>query len=145
MKIFFYALREYDEQKYVEKFSKQYAFEYGFTSDYPSMDNVQLAKGYEAISIITNPMYPDILDAFHNVGVKYISTRSIGYEHIDIEHAHSIGMRIAHVKYSPNSVANYAIMLILMACRNMPWIMKKLTARTIRSRVRWEKNCRHQR
>ena len=31
MKIFFYALREYDEQKYVEKFSKQYAFEYGFT------------------------------------------------------------------------------------------------------------------
>ena len=32
MKIFFYALREYDEQKYVEKFSKQYAFEYGFTS-----------------------------------------------------------------------------------------------------------------
>ena len=125
MKIFFYALREYDEQKYVEKFSKQYAFEYGFTSDYLSMENVQLAKGYDAISIITNPMYPDILDAFRNVGVKYISTRSIGYEHIDIEHAHSIGMRIAHVKYSPNSVANYAVMLILMACRNMPWIMKK--------------------
>ncbi len=125
MKIFFYALREYDEQKYVEKFAEQYSFEYGFTSDYPSMENVQLAKGYDAISIITNPMYPDILDAFHNVGVKYISTRSIGYEHIDIEHAHSIGMRIAHVKYSPNSVANYAIMLILMACRNMPWIMKK--------------------
>ncbi len=125
MKIFFYALREYDEQKYVEKFAEQYSFEYGFTSDYPSMENVQLAKGYDAISIITNPMYPDILDAFRNVGVKYISTRSIGYEHIDIEHAYSIGMRIAHVKYSPNSVANYAIMLILMACRNMPWIMKK--------------------
>ncbi len=38
MKIFFYALRGYDEQKYVEKFARQYAFEYGFTSDYPSMD-----------------------------------------------------------------------------------------------------------
>ena len=35
MKIFFYALREYDEQKYVEKFAKQYSFEYAFTSDYP--------------------------------------------------------------------------------------------------------------
>lgn len=45
MKIFFYALREYDEQKYVEKFAEQYSFEYGFTSDYPSMENVQLAKG----------------------------------------------------------------------------------------------------
>lgn len=59
------------------------------------------------------------------MGVKYISTRSIGYEHIDVGCAHSLGMRVAHVVYSPNSVANYAIMLILMACRNMPWIMKK--------------------
>ncbi len=125
MKIFFYALREYDEQKYVEKFAGQYAFEYGFTSAYPSMDNVQLAKGYDAISIITNPMYPEILKAFYDVGVRYISTRSIGYEHIDIEYAHSLGMRASHVVYSPNSVANYTIMLILMACRNMPWIMKK--------------------
>lgn len=125
MKIFFYALREYDEQKYVEKFARQYAFEYGFTSDYPSMDNVQLAKGYDAISIITNPMYPEILKAFHDVGVRYISTRSIGYEHIDVDYAHSLGMRASHVVYSPNSVANYTIMLILMACRNMPWIMKK--------------------
>ena len=125
MKIFFYALREYDEQKYVEKFAKQYAFDYGFTSAYPSMDNVQLAKGYDAISIITNPMYPEILKAFHDVGVRYISTRSIGYEHIDVDYAHSLGMRASHVVYSPNSVANYTIMLILMACRNMPWIMKK--------------------
>jgi lactate dehydrogenase-like 2-hydroxyacid dehydrogenase len=125
MKIFFYALREYDEKKYVEKFAEQYSFEYGFTSDYPSMDNVELAEGYDAISIITNPMYPEILDAFHKKGVKYISTRSIGYEHIDIKYAHSIGMRAAHVVYSQNSVANYAIMLMLMACRNMPWIMKK--------------------
>ena len=125
MKIFFYALREYDEKKYVEKFAEQYSFEYGFTSDYPSLDNVELAEGYDAISIINNPMYPEILDAFHNKGIKYISTRSIGYEHIDIKYAHSIGMRAAHVVYSPNSVANYAIMLMLMACRNMPWIMKK--------------------
>ena len=110
MKIFFYALREYDEKKYVEKFAEQYSFEYGFTSDYPSMDNVELAEGYDAISIITNPMYPEILDAFHKKGVKYISTRSIGYEHIDIKYAHSIGMRAAHVVYSQNSVANYAIM-----------------------------------
>ena len=39
----------------------------------------------------------EILDALHNEGVKYISTRSIGYEHIDIKYAHSIGMRAAHI------------------------------------------------
>ena len=100
-----YALKA-NGQKYVEKFAKQYSFEYAFTSDYPSMDNIGLAKGYDAISIITNPMYPEILDALHNEGIKYISTRSIGYEHIDIKYAHSIGMRAAHVVYSPNSVGN---------------------------------------
>lgn len=125
MKIFFYALRQYDELKYVEKFAQEYDFEYEYTSDYPSLDNVELAKGYDAISIITNPMYPEILDAFHAAGVKYISTRSIGYEHIDVKYAHSIGMKVSHVVYSPNSVANFTIMLMLMACRNMPWIMKK--------------------
>ncbi len=125
MKIFFYALRQYDELKYVEKFAQQYDFEYEYTSDYPSLDNVELAKGYDAISIITNPMYPEILDAFRAAGVKYISTRSIGYEHINVKYAHSIGMRVSHVVYSPNSVANFTIMLMLMACRNMPWIMKK--------------------
>ncbi len=125
MKIFFYALRQYDELKYVEKFAEQYDFEYAYTSDYPSLDNVKLAKGFDAVSIITNPMSPEILDAFHAAGVKYISTRSIGYEHIDVKHAHSIGMRVSHVVYSPNSVANFTIMLMLMACRNMPWIMKK--------------------
>lgn len=96
------------------------------------MENVGLAKGYDAISIITNPMYPEILDAFHDIGVKYISTRSIGYEHIDVDYAYSLGMKVSHVVYSPNSVANYAIMLILMACRNMPWIMKKQIVRIIR-------------
>ena len=60
----FYALREYDEKKYVEKFAEQYSFEYGFTSDYPSMDNVELAEGYDAISIITNPMYQKYLMHF---------------------------------------------------------------------------------
>lgn len=56
MKIFFYALREYDEQKYVEEFAKKYPFEYGFTSDYPSMENVGLAKGYDAIHFLRREM-----------------------------------------------------------------------------------------
>lgn len=140
MKIFFYALREYDEQKYVEKFAKEYSFEYAYTSDYPSMENIGLCKGYDAISIITNPMYPEILDVLHENGVKYISTRSIGYEHIDVKYAHSLGMKVSHVVYSPNSVANFTIMLMLMACRNMPWIMKKADCRDYSLKGKVERN-----
>lgn len=124
MKIFFYALRSYDELIFVKKFHEQYSFDYDYTEEYPSLENAHLADGCEAISIITNTMYPELLDEFYKHGVRYISTRSIGYEHMDLEYMHKLGMRGAHVTYSPNSVANYTIMLMLMACRNVPFIMR---------------------
>lgn len=125
MKIFAFALREFDEQAYFEKICKENGIEYGFTSDYPSMENADLAAGYEGVSIITNPMYPQILDKFYSIGVRYITTRSIGYDHIDVNYAKSLGMGIGHVTYSPDSVADYTIMMMLMACRKMDYIMKK--------------------
>lgn len=125
MKIFAYALRPYDEQPYFESYCKEFGIEYGYTDQYPSMENSCLAEGYEAITIITNPMYPQLLDRFYSLGVRYIATRSIGVDHIDVEYAHKLGMRISHVTYSPNSVANYTIMMMLMACRNMKYIMEK--------------------
>ena len=125
MKIFFFALREYDELHFVEQYSKLYDFTYEYTSAYPTMENAELAKGCDAISIITNPMYPEILDKFYSMGIRAISTRSIGYDHIDLEHAKKIGMKIAHVTYSPNSVANYTIMLMLMACRKASFILSQ--------------------
>lgn len=125
MKIFFFALREYDELHFVEEFSRKYDFTYDYTSIYPTLETADMARGCDAISIITNAMYPELLDRFAGMGIKYISTRSIGYDHIDLAHAKNLGMRIAHVTYSPNSVANYTIMLMLMATRNMPFIMKQ--------------------
>lgn len=125
MKIFVYAMREYDELQYFKEFQNQYDFELGYTTDYPSMENAELAKGYDAISIITNPMYPEIMDKFYSLGVRYIATRSIGYEHIDTKYAAKIGMRATHVTYSANSVANYTIMMMLMACRKINYILNK--------------------
>lgn len=125
MKIFFFALREYDELQFVEQYSKLYDFTYDYTPDYPTLENAELAKGYDALSIITNPMYPEILDKFYSLGIRAISTRSIGYDHIDLEYAGKIGMKISHVTYSPNSVANYTIMLMLMACRKEPFILSQ--------------------
>lgn len=125
MKIFGYAIREYDEQGYFESICKEKGYEYAFTSDYPSMENASLAEGYDCISIITNPMTPELLDRFYSLGVRYISTRSIGYDHIDMEHARKIGMGIAHVTYNPEGVADYSIMMMLMALRKIMPIMKR--------------------
>jgi D-specific alpha-keto acid dehydrogenase len=80
--------------------------------------NIELAFGNRCISIshktqITNSM----LRALSQADVAYISTRSIGYNHIDVNFAQSVGITVENVMYSPDSVADYTLMLMLMLVR----------------------------
>ena len=66
-----------------------------------------------------------MLKKFWNLGVRMISTRTIGYDHIDVEVAKRIGFHISHVTYSPECVADYTLMLIVMCIRKMKRIMQR--------------------
>lgn len=88
--------------------------------------NIKLAFGNPCISVdhktqITN----SILHALSKAGVKYISTRSIGYNHINVKYAESLGILVENVAYSPDSVADYTLMLMLMAVRNAKSIITR--------------------
>ena len=117
MKLFAFALRPYDELGFMKELSQELGFEFGWTTEYPSLENAHLAEGATALSILTNPMTPELLDRYHDMGIRAIATRSIGYDHIDLTHAHNLGMRIGHAAYPPEGVANYAIMLMMMVLR----------------------------
>lgn len=84
-----------------------------------SEHNVNLAFGSKCISIShkTQVSRP-ILRALSEAGVRYISTRSAGYNHIDVGFAASVGITVGNVMYSPDSVADYTLMLMLMVARN---------------------------
>lgn len=125
MKIFAYAMREFDEKGFFEKYSQELGCEYGYTTEYPNPDNVELARGYDAISATPCNLDADMLDRFYAVGVRYVATRSIGVDHIDLEHAKEIGMGVCHVSYAPETVADYSIMLMLMCCRNICHILER--------------------
>jgi D-specific alpha-keto acid dehydrogenase len=56
--------------------------------------------------------------ALQRTGVRYISTRSAGYNHIDLHAAEQLGISVENVAYSPASVADYTLMLMLMVVRN---------------------------
>lgn len=125
MKICFYALREFDELKYCERYKKQYGIDYIYTKEYPSLENISLAKGCDAVSMTPCDMSEAIVKAFNAIGVKYITCRSIGYDHVSLITAKECGMKVSNVSYSPSGVANYAIMLMLMCSRRMAHIMKR--------------------
>lgn len=81
--------------------------------------NVDLASGNRCVSVdhktrVTNPT----LLGLSRAGVGYISTRSIGCNHIDVSYAESVGITVENVAYSPDSVADYTLMLMLIAVRN---------------------------
>lgn len=126
MKICFYALREFDELDFCRQFQKEYGIDFVYTCDYPTADNIELAKGCEAVSVIPCDMSEKVIEKFHDVGVKYITCRSIGYDHVDLKAAKKLGMRVSNVSYPPNGVANYAIMLMMMCSRRFGHILKRV-------------------
>ncbi|MCD8014379.1 MAG: D-isomer specific 2-hydroxyacid dehydrogenase family protein [Lachnospiraceae bacterium] len=125
MKLFVYSMREFDELPCFEKFCKKYEIEYEYTTQTPCMDNLKLCRGYEVVDIITTVIDRPMLDKFHEMGVRCLTTRTIGYDHIDTAYAKNLGIGVVHVSYSPNSVADYTIMMMLMGCRRMKHIMER--------------------
>jgi D-specific alpha-keto acid dehydrogenase len=88
--------------------------------------NIELALGNRCISVshktrITN----SALFALRQAGVTYISTRSIGCNHINVQYAESIGITVENVAYSPDSVADYTLMLMLMAVRQVKSMLRR--------------------
>src|SRR3954449_1854439 len=91
-----------------------------------SEGNIGLALGNRCISIghkthVTN----STLLALSEAGVTYISTRSVGYNHIDVNYAASVGISVETVAYSPDSVADYTLMLMLMVVRHAKPIIRR--------------------
>ena len=124
-KVFFYTLRPYDELGIAQRLAPQMDIEFGYSQDYPTLENAELAKGYDAVSVTPCDMSAPMVKRFHALGIKAICCRSIGYDHVDRETARALGMKVANVDYPPNGVANFAIMLMLMSLRKAGHILKR--------------------
>ena len=99
--------------------------------------NIELALGNRCISVghktqVTN----STLLALSQLGVTYVSTRSIGYNHINVKYAERVGISVGNITYSPDSVADYTLMLMLMAVRNAKSIIRRADIHDYRLNVR---------
>ena len=123
MKIFIYGFRE-EERSYVEACKERYQLDIGCSTQRPTIENANLANGYTCISMLSTPMEEACINALYENGVRYLSTRTIGYDHIDLLACQKIGMHVGNATYAPQSVADYTIMLLLMSLRKMKLILK---------------------
>ncbi len=96
------------------------------TEEPVSEATIELALGNRSISVghksrITN----STIRGLGQAGVRYVSTRSVGYNHVDVKYAESVGVRVENVAYSPDSVADYTVMLMLMAVRRAKSVIRR--------------------
>lgn len=118
MKITAYEVRN-DERKYFEEVAVKYNIEIVYTKETLNDDTVELARGCLGVTILgQSKINPSILDKLKKLNICYISTRTVGYNHIDINYASQIGIKTSNASYEPNGVADFTIMLILMSIRH---------------------------
>jgi D-lactate dehydrogenase len=119
MKTTIFSISPY-EKPFLEK-GNQDGLQLTYKKERLNEDTTHLAEGSEAISIFaSDKASAKILEKLKKIGVKYITTRTMGIDHIDIEKAKELDIKVAHVPhYSPHSVAEHSVALMMALNRNL--------------------------
>jgi D-lactate dehydrogenase len=125
MQVTVYNCRPFDERELFLEYAKELGMELVLCGEPPTLQNVSLCAGSKCVDVITSKIDEPLIRAFHEQGIEYITTRTIGYDHIDLEAAKKYGIRVGNAPYGPHGVADYTVMLILMSMRRMNAILDR--------------------
>ena len=118
MKIYAYEVRQ-DEMGYFKEYEKKYGVSVVLNHQVPTLENADNVDGCIGVTILgQGDINAKLLNKWYDLGTRYVSSRTIGLNHIDLEHAKEIGIQVCNAKYPPNGVAEFALMLLLMCMRN---------------------------
>jgi len=119
MKVLMYSMHGF-EKGFYESLNTR-GLKLTFTEEHLDENSVQTAKGYDAISVFSSDtVSAKVLEELKDMGIQYISTRSAGYNHIDLENAEKLDIKVAYVPaYSPYSVAEHTVALMLALNRRL--------------------------
>lgn len=86
----------------------------------PSLEKIQSLEPFDAVNVLSDTVITEEMwNTLKEKGIKIGVTRCIGMEHMNKSYAESIGIRVMNISYSPASVADYAIMMMLMVLRHI--------------------------
>lgn len=116
MKISFFELAKEEQAFFSQAFP---GAEVSFFEEKLNEGTVSKAADAEIISVFINSVVDKkIIDSIPNL--KFITTRSTGFEHIDVDYCVSKGIKVSYVPaYGPHTVAEFAFSLILNLSRNV--------------------------
>lgn len=112
----------------LNKANKMQQHELVFIKEQLNRESTHLAQGCEAVSVFSNDdLSEPVLKDLAKRNIKYITLRSAGYDHVDIIAAQKLKIPVANVpEYSPYSIAEHTIMLMLALNRKLLQADKRL-------------------
>ena len=118
MKIAAYEVRE-DEREMLERCAGQYHIHLSLSQDPFGSENAGACHDADGITTLgKSRLDAPMLEQLAACGVRAVCTRTVGYDHIDLEAARRLGLHVFHASYDPDGVAEFTIMLMLMSLRN---------------------------
>lgn len=117
MKIKMYEVRE-DEKKAIDRVAEELGADVSISSNILTPQEAENLRGIDGVSILgRTTVNKELLDGLKKAGVGYVSTRTVGYNHMDVAYAAEVGIRLCNANYPPYGVAEFTIMLMLLALR----------------------------
>ncbi len=116
MKIALFEVSKEEQPVFSQLFDN---LEISFLEDKLDENNAEKAKDADVICVFINSrINKKVIDALPNL--KFIATRSTGFNHIDCEYAETKGIKISYVPaYGSHTVAEFTFGLILNLSRNI--------------------------
>lgn len=133
-KIYAYGVRT-DEQPYIEKWvSKHPEIEVAYTDQALTAQTAHLAAGAQCVNTLQAvPYNHEAFVALADLGIKGITLRNAGTDNVDFEAAKEFGLRVSNVpSYSPNSIAEHAIIQMARLFRNLKPMDEKVARQDFR-------------
>jgi len=114
MKVAFFSTKSYDKD-YFNKFNEDGQHELTFFEVPLNQQTATLTTGFEAICVFVNDIIDEnTIEILDKNRIKVIALRCAGFNNVDLKAAHDKGIKVVRVPaYSPESVAEHAIALIL--------------------------------
>ena len=119
MKVLAYSTHGFD-QPFLEETAKN-KHHFSFTEAPLNENTVEMAKDYDAVALFSSDnANAKVIEKLAEYQVKYITLRSVGYDHVDLQKAHELGIKVANVpEYSPYAIAEHGVALLLALNRKL--------------------------
>ncbi len=119
IKVAFFSTKDYDKEVF-DEYNKKYNFDITYFSSKLNAETAPLTKGYDVVCIFVNDLVDEeTIKILKECNVKLIALRCAGFNNVDMKHMDSSIKVVRVPEYSPYSVAEHAVALLLTVDRKI--------------------------